>query len=39
MVKTVADSVAGVIVKIVSNTLGHVGPSDWSRNLLTRYQR
>ena len=39
LVKTVADSAAGVMAKTVSDTLGHVGPSHLSRNLLTRYQR
>ena len=28
-VKTVADRVAAVMTKTVSDTLGHVGPSDW----------
>ena len=39
MIKTVDDSVAGVMAKAVSDTLGQVGPSHWSINLLTRYQR
>ena len=39
MVKTVHERVAGIMAKTVSDTLGHVGPSHWSRSLLTRYQR
>lgn len=30
---------AKTLAKTVSDTLGHVWPSQWSRNLLTRYQR
>lgn len=29
VVKTVADRVAAVMAKTVSDTLGHVGPSHW----------
>ena len=36
MVKTVADRLAGVKAKTVSDTLGHVGLSHWSRNFLPR---
>ena len=38
-VKTVADRVAEVMAKTISDTLGHVGPSQWARNFVTRYQR
>ena len=38
-VKTVADRVTEVMANTVSDTLGHVWPSQWSRNLLTRYQK